>query len=201
MAQTNLDFQLSTTEQERLKHLWQDAIVPVKQPPDAGTGKALLGGINFRINLIKLFVAAWATGKATVHTTAAAHLPFMWFTWVQLGAEFAGAAAAVFSSFVERMRPIVYVTSVVLSSKPEGLTKPELRKAVEDYLSESQAVAFSWYFGMSESLVRRAKEVLSSEDWFTDVLAELRASEFLDEQDGKLMFKPRHFEIGWKMDR
>jgi hypothetical protein len=190
----------SDTDRNRLKSLWEEAAEPVNPSPEEATAQALAFGVNFRIDLGKALLAAWETSKFVVKATATAHVPFAWFGWLEVGAEFVGAVSTIFASLVQRMRPIDYVTCVVLSNHSQGLTETELRKAVEDFLNDRKVADFSWYLGMNEGLIRRAKEVLAAKDWLAEVLEQLRKTDFLDERQGKLKFKSHHYNIGWKTE-
>ena len=185
-------------ERERLQTLWEKAAQPVNAPPEQATAEALAFGVNFRIHLGEALIAAWETSRAVVQGVAAAHVPFAWWAWTEVAAEAVGAVHAIFSSLVQRMRPIDYITAVILSVHPEGLTTAELRRSVEDFLNDPQASKFAWHFGMNESLVKRATEVLSAPDWLSEVLKQLARVGFLEQLGDRFKFKSRNYEIGWK---
>ncbi len=123
----------------RLEQLWAAAVVVEGPPPEAGTAQALAFGVNLRVNLASAFAAAWETAQAVVKGTAAAHAPFDIATWFEAGAEAIGAIRTIFASLVQRMRPIDYVTSVILANHPEGMTSKALRGAVEEFLRDPKA--------------------------------------------------------------
>jgi hypothetical protein len=139
--------------------------------------------------------------KAVMKGITAAHAaPVAWFLWAEAGAEGIAAVFAIFTALVQRMRPIDYVTAVVLAAHPDGIGEAQLRQEVEEFLNDTKAADFSWQLGMNESLARRAKEVATDPDWFPDSLKELDKAGFLDPQGAVLKFKSRNFEIGWKAE-
>jgi hypothetical protein len=198
MPEPKQDIVLSDSERARLQALWAKAAEPINPQPAQSAAQALAFGVNFRINLVEALRAAWETSKVVVKATAAAHVPFVWTAWLEVAAEAVGAAQAIFSSLVQRMRPIDYITGVILSAHPEGLTEKALQQAVEGFLNDKNASEFAWHFGMNPARVKRAKEVLAAPDWFADVLKQLRKDEFLEQQGDILKFKSRNYEVGWK---
>jgi hypothetical protein len=199
MANTNQDLQLSDSDRNRIKALWDQAIEPIGPPQEQTTAQALGFGINFRVDLGRALVAALETGQVVASATAAIHDPMNIFAWFGVGAEFVAACGSIFASLVQRMRPIDYVTCVVLAKHSQGLTKSELQKSVEEFLEDPKSAQFSWYLGLNEGLIRRAREVLAAKDWLSEVLTQLRKEHFLDEGDaGILKFKSQHYSIGWK---
>ncbi len=129
--------------------------------------------------------------------TAAYHAPFDIGSWLDVGAELVAAINAVFASLVQRMRPIDYVTCVVLAHHSDGLTRDDLQKAVIDFLNDPDASPFAWYFAMTEDRVRRAKEVIESQRWFETVLENLRKDNLFEERENKLVFRSRNLTVGW----
>jgi hypothetical protein len=198
MAQSEQDLKIAERERERIQALWIKAADRGTPPSEQATALALGFGVNFRLHLGEALIAAWETAKAVVTGTAAAHAPFAWWAWTETAAEVAAAAHAIFSSLVERMRPIDYITAVVLSAHPEGLTEAQLRKAVEDFLKDPKAAEYAWHLGMNASRVKRAKEVSGTSEWFSDAVKQLQKDDFLVRQGDTLTFKSRNFEVGWK---
>jgi len=184
----------------QIQALWNAAVEPADLEPGLSTAQALAFGVNFRIHLGKALIAAWETSKAVVKGTAAAHAPFAWWAWAEVGAEAIAAAHSIFSSLVQRMRPIDYVTSVILSVNPAGLTEAELKTAVEAFLQDPDAVQLSWHFGMSEGLIKRAREVVTFPDWLPDTLKQLQKDDFFVRSGEKLTFKSHNYDIRWKAD-
>jgi hypothetical protein len=191
------NFKFSENEFKDLKSLWTDAFEAVKRPPAESTAQALAFGVNLRIHLGHALLAAWETSKAVVKGTAAAHAPFAFWLWAEVAADAVGAAYAIFSSLVQRMRPIDYITCVILSVHSKGLSEAELRQAVEEFLNDPRASEYAWHFAMSEARVHRAKEVLGSPQWFSGVLVELEKADFLERHGDTIKFKSHNYEIGW----
>jgi hypothetical protein len=180
----------------RLNALWKDAAVPENPPPAQTAAQALAFGVNFRVNLLKAFQAAWETAQIAIKLTVATHT-FDPLSALEIGVEVVSAVHTIFSSLVQGMRPIDYITAVILSNSEE-LTGADLRKAVEDFLRNPNASQFSWYLGMSEDRVRRAREVAAMTTWFDQTLDRLREADFLLEQNQIMRFKPHHYTVGWK---
>lgn len=191
---------LTQQQREQIQTLWATAVEPIPAPAAETTAQALAFGVNFRIHLGEALRAAWETASAIIKGTAAAHAPFAWWAWAEVGVEALGAVHAIFSSLVQRMRPIDYITAVILAAHPDGLTGPELQQAVEDFLKDANASQFAWHLGMNADRVRRAKEVLASPDWFPDTLKELRKDKFLVEAGDTLKYQSRNYEVGWKAE-
>lgn len=184
-------------EAQRLTTLWEKAAVPEAPPPDQIGAQALAFGVNFRINLREAFKAAWETAQVAVKFTAAIHVPFDPVIWLEVGAEFLSAAQTIFSSLVQRMLPIDYVACVVLANS-QGMKEIDFQREVVGFLNGANLSDFSWYLGMNDDIVRRAKEVLGNANWFTQVLTRLQQSDFVEDQQGTLKFKSHNFTIGWK---
>jgi len=191
---------LSASEKGALAARWRDAARQTPLPAGTGAAQALALGVNFRVNLLKAFEAAWETAKAVIKGTAVAHAPFDIGGWLDVGIETVGAINAIFASLVQRMRPIDYVTCLVLSNRPDGFSNGQLQEAVKTFLDNPDASHFAWYFALTEDRIRRAREVTEGPNWFQTVLANLRKDNFVEERDGKLIFKSRNFTVGWSGD-
>jgi hypothetical protein len=185
---------------KRLKELWDAAVVPINPPPAEDVGQALAFGLNFRVHVVKALQAAWETAHVAIKTIAAAHVPFDPVTWLEISAEIFGAAHTIFSSLVQRMSPIDYISCVVLSAHPEGMTDIELQNAVKSFLDDPNQDQFSWYLRVSDDTIARAKAVLGGKNWFPELLESLRDAKFLDEDQEKLKFHPRNYTVDWKED-
>jgi hypothetical protein len=168
-------------------------IVPQQTP-----GKAPILGVNFRIDLLKAVRATWETAKVVVKAKVAAAVPFDPVTWFGIGIEALSAVRSIVSSLVETMRPIDYVTYLILSTKPDGMTETELEEGVLNFLKNPQSVDFAWYLGMSGDRLSRAEEVTQQQGWLSTVLNNLQQKDMLERHGAMLAFKSRHFTVGWK---
>lgn len=185
---------------KRLQELWNAAVVPINPPPAEDVGQALAFGVNFRINIIKALQAAWETAEVAIKTIAATHVPFDPVTWLDISAEFFGAAHTIFSSLIQRMSPMDYIACVVLSAHQEGMTEIEFQDALKSFLDHPNQDQFSWYLRLSDDAITRAKDVLRGKNWYQDLLKSLRELKFLNENQGKLKFHSRNYTVGWKGD-
>jgi len=198
MPETIEDFR-GSADYKRLKELWAAAVVPIDPPPAQDVGQALAFGLNFRVHIIKALQAAWETAHVAIRIIADQGA-FDPATWLEISAEVFGAAHTIFASLVQRMRPIDYISCVILSAHPQGMTGTELQEAVTSFLAKPDQKQFSWYLRLSDGPLERAKDVTNGRDWFPAVLQSLRKYEFLDEDQGTLNFHPRHYTVGWKGD-
>ena len=80
------------------------------------------------------------------------------------------------------------------------MTENELRDAVEAFLKDPRAADYAWYLSMTSETVRRANEVLADPKWFQKSLAQLQKDEFIDRSGDRVVFRSRHFTLGWKAD-
>lgn len=198
MESEGMGQELSAGEIARLTTLWDNA-VSVKNPSAVQTTQqALAVGVNFRINLVESFKAAWETAQAAVKGVAAAHAPFAVWAWFEVGAEAISAAHSIFSALVQRMQPIEYITAVILAQFRDGLTRDQLKNEVETFLKRPDVDRFAWYLGVNESKIRRAKEKTAAASWFEDVEKKI-AEDFITDDGNKLFFKSKNFELGWKI--
>jgi hypothetical protein len=189
---------LQSAEQKRLKELWLQAASPVDARPGQESELGLALQVNFRIHLGHAFRAAWETSKAIVNGKIAMAKGFDPGSWLEVGAEVVFAVQAIFSSLVELLRPIDYISCVVLSCHTGSMSKVDFRKSVEDLLDHPEdALNYSWYLRITDSLIHKANEVRVSPDWFEDVIRELRKREFLEGPESALTFRSRHYAIRW----
>lgn len=182
-------------ERQRIESLWAKAVERITPAPEKSSELALAGGVNLRVHLVEAVKAAYEGAMAVLHGVAAAHAPFDWLAWGETVAAAASAAQSVFAALVQTMRPIDYVTAVVLSVHPEGLTEDALERAVREYLDRPDAVQFSWYLGMSASRVERAREALQAPGWLAGTLSKLEKGRFLKRDGQTLHFQSHNYTI------
>jgi hypothetical protein len=195
--QTREEF-LKTEEAVNLKAVWQSAVEKI--PTEPTPGKFPLFQVNFRVDLLKALRATWEAAKVTVETIVAAHVVFDPVIWAGIGLEAVSAVRSVVSSLIETMQPIDYITYVILSQTSGGIDKSALKTSVETFLARPESIKFSWYLGMSEGLVERAKEVVESPDWIDDVIGRLAKKNMVGLSGTQLIFQPRNFTIGWESE-
>jgi hypothetical protein len=156
---------------ERLKSLWEEAVQMDTPPPSAA--KAPAGGVNLRLNLLKALKATRESAQVAIETAAAIHTPADFAAWIKIGVEAISAVRSIYSSLVQEMRPIDYVTYVILSKYPNGASKAELESAVVKFLSDPASQNFAWYLGMTDRLIQRAQEPTKFPGWFDLALDKL----------------------------
>lgn len=200
MVEPNSSESLTAATRADLNNLWAKAATVKGPPAETTTGQFLALGVNFRIDLIASFKAAFVTAKAVIKGTAAAHMPFDLIAWVEVGLETVEAIRSIFAALVERMRPIDYVTSVILANNEGGMTEEELRAAVGAFLNDPRAADYAWYLSMTGETIRRAKEVLADPKWLEKSLEQLKKDEFIERAGDRVVFRSRHFTLGWKAD-
>lgn len=185
-------------DRERIEKLWAVAVSPVDVSQTIE--KAAFMGVNLRVDLLKSLQAAWETAKVAVETVAAAHVTFDPITWMMIGAEAAGAARTIVAALVQTMRPIDYITYVILSQKPNGTSEGDLSTEVQQFLAGENATRFAWYLGMDGARSRTAAETTKAPKWFETALKKLEENGMVERQDGHVRSMPRNFTIGWKSE-
>lgn len=180
----------------KVKSLWDDAAKTL--PPPQTASKAPAAGVNLRLNLLKALQATWETAELAIDLAKAWHTPADVATWLKIPVDVISAARSIYSSLVQRMRPIDYVTYVILSKSTGGITKAKLREDVTKFLNDSKSQEFAWYFGMREKLLDQARAPTKLEGWFELVLNTLHESDMIDLNADNVTFRPRNFEFGWK---
>ena len=129
-------------EAATVEAMWSDVAVAV--PPRQGAGQAAALGINFRIDVLKAIQATWQA----VHVYSKLHAPFELASAAGIGVSVVTAARTIIAAVVEEMRPIDYLTYVVLSQIPRGVPSGVLEERVAEFIAEPRSVYFAWYLGM-----------------------------------------------------
>lgn len=193
MAQKSTD---SAKEIARVKSMWDDAAQILPPPPTAS--KAPAAGVNLRFNLMKALQATWETAELAIDLARVWHTPADVATWLKIPVDVISAVRSIYSSLVQEMRPIDYVTYVILSKSPDGVTKAKLKEDVTKFLADPGSQQFAWYLGMKEKLLDKAREPTMLDGWFDLVLSTLHGREMIDLNGDVVMFRARNFEFGWK---
>jgi len=186
---------LSDKEFELIKKNWSDAIVAI--PPAGGPAKAAAFGMNFRVNLIKAVQAAMQLVRVVEKATISGDDPA---TWPGIGLEALAAVRAVLASLVETLRPIDYVTYVLLSEHESGVKVNDLKTTVEDFLSNPVSRPFAWYLSMTMERAKLASEQAQQSNWLELSLSELEKTGMAERKDGLVFYKPKNFTVGWRIE-
>jgi hypothetical protein len=186
-----------TAQGKQLQALWQQATVPLEPPTPA---KAAFMGVNLRVNLLESLQATWETARVAIKTAVALHTPFDLAEWLGIGVEAISAVRSIYSSLVQYMPPINYVTYVILSRTPEGAPEDELKKSIEKFVADPSSANFEWYLGMRKGLLDQARQSTELKTWFATAMQKLADDEMIERRDGVVTFKPRNFTFGMKSE-
>jgi hypothetical protein len=183
------------TAAKRIGALWDEAVEELPPENISPAEKQLGFHRNFRIDLLK----ALRAGAEAFHTASnAGHVnPHDPIGIGIVGFQAIMAARAIMASICEAISPINYVTAVTLSRSDKGLRPEELKKQVEDFLTDPKSTHYAWHFGMTEEFAKLASESMKDPKWFDRALASLRENGFVQGAGEILTFKSRNFSIGW----
>lgn len=176
-----------------LTALWRDAVTIER---DAQT-KALIAGMNFRLNLAKAFEAAYKTAKAYLKTKQFA---LSGGTDLMAGIEAAqsgiGAVACALNAFAEQVHELVYVGCMVLSESPDGLEVAAFEQRLREFLDQSRDQAFPWYTGLTTTRLAAARDALDGQS--IDALVTRMETDGLVTRTGtKITYTPKNFVLGF----
>jgi hypothetical protein len=140
------DQQTLTSDQKReIATAWADS---VEKTRDAQT-QALIGGLNFRVNVAKAFRAAWTTAKICFTAKKIA------LTGSVGPADIIGIATDIYTAVVstldalrERMHPLEYTACIVLSGSHD-LTPTEFEQQLTEFLVAGSHADLPWYIGLT----------------------------------------------------
>jgi hypothetical protein len=191
---SDLAFEFSKSEDAaRIRKLWEDAVETVG--PKQTAAKAPLGGFNLRLNVLKALQATYETAKVAVKALAAAHVTFDPVTWLDIGIDALAAVQTIIASLVQTMLPIEYITYVMLAQTPTGITEEALRRSVEDFIRSPDLFRYSWHLGMTESMARRAWDVIQQPKWLDTTLEKLTEFNMVDRKDDLLIYRSRNMTL------
>lgn len=177
---------------ERLMALWGTA-VETTRVQETTPDRALVWRINFRVKFPEAFLAAYHTFEAG---TAVGSAVAVQATWPIAVLKCYQAAMSLFSTLVETMQPLSYVTAVILATHKEGVEGPALQEAVNAFLDNPNTRAFPWYLGMDSTVVEEASGDRDG-DWFGEAIRDLETNGFLKKKGDLLLPKGKHYE--WKI--
>jgi hypothetical protein len=180
-------------KQTELQHAW-GASVEFTEIPPGSVERALFRGYNICVKFPEALIAAYHTVEAGVEVSAAVttHL-----NWPSAILKCYRAALSVFSSLVESMKPLSYITAVVLSTHKEGIDEPRLRDEVNRFLDEPKTRTLSWHLGTSATTVDEARGDRGDPDWLSATVRDLDSKGFLTRNGDKLF--PRQKNVEWKI--
>jgi len=179
---------------QELEKAWNGVLEKV--PTDQAT-QVLLGGVNLRFNLIQTFKAAWYVAKVYLHghiiasTGNANPLDLMSIT-----SDTFSAVVSTLNAFRDPLEPLDYTTCVVLSQSSDGMTSDDLEAKLNDFLIKGEQIDFPWYLGLTQAYKDNAATELRTNKKLPAVLEKLKKRGYLEEADGVIKFRSRHFTLG-----
>jgi hypothetical protein len=184
---------LTTAEQQQLTDAWAESVV---QDQDAEI-QALIAGLNFRVDIVKAFKAAWITAKIyftgqrimMVGTTNPIEV-------IGIATDVDNLVVTTLDALRERMLPLEYTACVVLSSSPDGMTEQEFKQRLTEFLVLDEGAELPWYLGLTRGHLQDSLAALQAKDGFINLMNLLRKNDWLLEESGKVKFKPRHYRWG-----
>jgi hypothetical protein len=182
-----------TEKATRIRQGWEQAVETIT--PSHTVAKAPMFGFNLRINVSKALQATFETAFLALETLRAAHTTFDPVAWIGVGQETLAAVQTVTASLVQKMRPIDYITYIMLSRSPDGLSELSLKQSVEAFVKDPGLFAFAWHLGMTEAKAKQASEVIQGNNWFQTTLSKLREHNMIQEQDGLIKFRTRNLVL------
>ncbi|WP_271604998.1 hypothetical protein [Bradyrhizobium sp. CCBAU 11434] len=189
---------ITVEEKNSLQRAWSGAAITESTP--AGPEKAAFRGVNLRLDLLKALQATWETIKIATKVKLALYTAPDLATMLEIGVESISAAHTILESLVQTMRPIDYVTYIVLSQKPAGMTQAELESAVNDLLDHGEnRDELSWYLRISADRFARASQARQGK-WMDKVLEKLSDVDMIEREGDLIRFKSRNFKFGWQPD-
>jgi len=177
----------------RIRKIWQEAVETI--PPRQTVAKAPMFGINLRLNVLKALQATFETAKVSVETLAAAHTTFDPVTWLGISIEAWSAVQTIVASLVQKMRPIDYITYVILSQSPDGVTETVLKQSVEKFVRDPKLFDFTWHLRMTEAKARQASEVIEQPNWLETAVGKLAEENMVERRGDLLVFRSRNITL------
>jgi len=174
---------------------WQEAVT---RDAKADATQALIGGLNFRIDVMKAFKAVYLSAKIGIEAKLAL------VTGAISPAEAMNMASDAFDIIVttldalrEKMSPLTYTACVLLSYFDTGVDPKIFESALKTFLADSDKVDMPWYLGLTQERLQAAREELAFPNGFAKLLTALDDHDWLEPKDRpKLRFKPRHYSWG-----
>jgi hypothetical protein len=162
-----------------------------------GNAQAPILGVNLRVDLLKALQATWETATVSMEAVAAAHITFDPITWGIIGTEAVGAARTIVAALVQSMSAIDYITYVILSQHPDGMSEDDLAKEVKSFVKQENATKFAFYLGMDGARSRAAADATDAPGWLETTLKKRAKDGMVERPPGRVHAKPRNFTIGW----
>jgi hypothetical protein len=170
-------------------------------PPDS-QAKALLFGVNVRLNVAKAFEAAWTATKIWLKVQAAgATAGLSLIDGMELAGESFALVTATLKAIGETVPADVYVACVVLGSAPAGMSEKDFESNLRSFLDNPSSHSFPWYLGLTNKRLADAKQNLSAPNAFGSLMIFLRKNLWVDDVAGGMVkVRPRNFEWGLSSD-
>lgn len=180
-----------------IQTLWSAAVDAARDHQ----AKALVGGVNLRLDVPKLLKAAYATVKYIGATGKAAASGFVNpLDWLELGASGLAVITAGLDALRQDLGILGYVVCMALADHDAGLHKADLKARVSKLLALARTEGMPWYLGFSRERIDSAEQEFSEPDALDMTLADLQRKGLVRIGKNDLVtFTPLHFS--WTMRR
>ncbi len=169
----------------------------VTEAPKDQQTKKLIGGVNLRLNVAKLFGAAWTATKMWIKVHAAG---ITGGASVLDGMELASEAFSLVATTLDAVRKTMpadaYVACVVLGSMPAGMTEVQLAAELNKLLATPTEHQFPWYLGLTTKRLAEAKKSMSALNAMPNLIIYLMKERWVAKYGQNLKFTERNREWG-----
>jgi hypothetical protein len=175
-----------TSDIERsVRETWKRAVPEIV--PDPNT-EALMFGAHYRLRVVSLLEAAWATVKATAAGVQAI-LTLDPVAFLEMTAEAVTAVIAGLQTVRQKLSAGQFLVAVALSGE-HGLTRPGLAETLKLYYA-IDARLFPWYLGITQELLNRARTQLYNDEQIYHILQGLVDKSLVNVDGEKYTFVDR----------
>lgn len=190
---------LTSDQKAQLQAVWGPVL---KSDKDQNT-QAYLGGRFYRLNVFEACKAIWHTARVVFEINKAIVTGEL-MPWDALGiAEGTySAICAGLSALSEAMKPLQYVSCIVLSSADQGMTPEKFEEELRAFLPRAMKghAHLPWYLGLTTNRLTLAEQDLRAVNPFSDLIKALRKGDWLEPGD-KLKVKNRNIVWGFDLTK
>ncbi len=176
---------------------WGDVVEPRRDPQP----KALIAGVNFRVNVMKAFKAVYLSVKFYIETKKMLVTGIMNPVEVlKIPWDVYDIIIATLDALREKMAVLDYTACVVLSNSPNGFEEKDFKEAIEKFVQIENVDDLPLYLGFSSKRILESRKAMTSSTWFDDLLKRLDHDDWLERNGSRIKFEPRHYTWGLKID-